>query len=272
MSFDLELFLVLGTAVTGLVWLGDALIWGRARRRAVVELRAEGAAATDPRAAELTEPWYTEYSRSFFPVLLAVLVLRSFVAEPFRIPSGSMMPTLLVGDFILVNKFAYGLRLPVLNTKVVGIGEPERGDVVVFRFPAHPETDYIKRVVGLPGDRVSYYNKTVYVNGEPMPQELLGPYAEDGVPDGRLLQLRERLGSVDHDILVMPGRPNVEGEYTVPPGHYFVLGDNRDNSNDSRFWGFVPEENLVGKAFVIWMNWDFGRGSMSLSRIGNIID
>lgn len=272
MAFDLELFLVVGTAVTGLLWLGDAFIWGRARRHALARLSAEGGGEADVRATGLAEPWYTEYSRSFFPVLLAVLVLRSFVAEPFRIPSGSMMPTLLVGDFILVNKFAYGLRLPVLNTKFLGTGTPDRGDVVVFRFPAHPDTDYIKRVVGLPGDRVSYYNKTVYVNGEPMVQELLGPYEGAGGGEGRLLKLRERLGAVEHDILIMPGRPNVEGEYVVPAGHYFVLGDNRDNSNDSRFWGFVPEANLVGKAFMIWMNWDFGRGSMRLSRIGTLID
>lgn len=262
MTANLELFLVLGTLVTGLVWLADVVWWRRSRR-------ARQAAG---RAGEDKEPWYTEYSRSFFPVLLAVLVLRSFVVEPFRIPSGSMMPTLLVGDFILVNKYVYGLRLPVINTKVVDIGEPRRGDVVVFRFPGRPDTDYIKRVVGLPGDHIAYYDKTVFVNGVRMPQRLLGAYEEGERATGGLLRLREELDGVEHDILIAPGRPNVEGEYVVPPGHYFVLGDNRDNSNDSRFWGFVPEENLVGKAFMIWMNWDFDRGSINFSRIGNLID
>lgn len=262
MTANLELFLVLGTLVTGLVWMADVLWWRRSRRARQAAGEARGA----------KEPWYTEYSRSFFPVLLAVLVLRSFVVEPFRIPSGSMMPTLLVGDFILVNKYAYGLRLPVVNAKIVDIGEPRRGDVVVFRFPGRPDTDYIKRVVGLPGDHIAYYDKTVFVNGVRMPQRLLGAYEAAGRPAGGLLRLREELGGVEHDILVAPGRPNVEGEYVVPPGHYFVLGDNRDNSNDSRFWGFVPEENLVGRAFMIWMNWDFDSGSINFSRIGNLID
>ena len=249
---NLELILTFATALTGIVWLVYALT-----HRGVPK---------DKRR----EPWYVEYSKSFFPVLLIVLVLRSFVAEPFRIPSGSMMPTLLVGDFILVNKFAYGLRLPVLHTKIADLGEPERGDVVVFRFPRNPEEDYIKRIVGLPGDRIGYFNKTVYINGEPMPQWVVGVY--HGVGSGEVMtgaeERIEDLAGRRHHILIRPDRLNVEGEYVVPEGHYFVLGDNRDNSNDSRFWGFVPEENLVGKAFIIWLNWDISGGVFDTSRIG----
>jgi signal peptidase I len=252
---NLELILTLGTAATGLVWLAWALV----HRGQPKEKRRE--------------PWYVEYSKSFFPVLLIVLVLRSFVAEPFRIPSGSMMPTLLVGDFILVNKFAYGLRLPVLHTKFLDTGRPERGDVAVFRFPRNPKEDYIKRIVGLPGDRIGYFDKTVYVNGKPMPQQVVGVY--HGVGSGRVMTgAEERIEDLEgrvHRILVRPDRLNVEGEYVVPEGHYFVLGDNRDNSNDSRFWGFVPEENLVGKAFIIWLNWDIAGGVFDPSRIGTTI-
>jgi signal peptidase I len=181
-----------------------------------------------------------------------------------------MMPTLLVGDFILVNKFAYGLRLPISTTKVVEMGEPERGDVVVFRFPRNPAEDYIKRVVGLPGDRIAYYNKVLYVNGKPMKQTPLGVYrgvGSGGVMDGAQIR-EEQLEDVRHQILVRPDRLNVEGEYEVPAGHYFVMGDNRDNSNDSRFWGFVPEENLVGRAFLIWLNWDIKGGVFDPGRIG----
>lgn len=277
MNIDLELMLVVGVLLTGAVWALDKWLWAPARRRQVMldASAAGGAQGTAVGEAEgYKEPWYVEYSKSFFPVLLIVLVLRSFVVEPFRIPSGSMMPTLLVGDFILVNKFAYGLRLPVLTTKVVEMGEPERGDVVVFRFPRNPAEDYIKRVVGLPGDRIAYYNKVVYVNGKPMEQTPLGTYHGVGsgsVMDGAEIR-EEQLEDVRHQILVRPGRLNVEGEYVVPPGHYFVMGDNRDNSNDSRFWGYVPEENLVGKAFLIWLNWDIKGGLFDPSRIGDRIN
>jgi signal peptidase I len=268
MSFDLEWFLVLGVLITGLIWLADRL-WLRGRRR-VAGTVAEGPQGELEAVGSPAEPWYVEYSRSFFPVLLIVLLLRSFIVEPFRIPSGSMMPTLLVGDFILVNKFAYGLRLPITHGKILGVGEPRRGDVAVFRFPANEDTDYIKRIVGLPGDRILYRNKVLYVNGERVEQESIGPevYRDARGVARKLLRLSEDLGQVEHDILVVPGYPNAEGEYLVPEGQYFVLGDNRDNSNDSRFWGFVPEANLVGKAFVIWMNWDFGEGTANLSRIG----
>jgi signal peptidase I len=206
-------------------------------------------------------------------VILAVLLLRSFLIEPFRIPSGSMMPTLLVGDFILVNKYRYGIRLPVLNKKVYELDEPERGDVVVFRFPKDPGVDYIKRVVGVPGDHVVYRDKTLFINGEKIAQIPQGNYI--GMGSGLSMSgadlRREDLTGVKHDILVVPKIRGVNSDVVVPEGHYFVMGDNRDNSNDSRYWGFVPEENLVGKAFMIWMNWDSAADGVGWGRIGDSI-
>ena len=260
-TFDLELVLVIGTLLTGVIWLIDRYYW-RPRREA-----REGA------EAENIEPWYVEYSRSFFPVLLVVLVLRSFIVEPFRIPSGSMIPTLMVGDFILVNKYAYGIRLPVVHTKLVDLGEPKRGDVVVFRYPRNPDLDYIKRVVGLPGDHISYRNKRLVINGEVIPKKFLRPYkAEDEYFSEEDMVFVEKLGAVEHLVLNNKARTrSAGGEYVVPDGHYFVMGDNRDNSNDSRFWGFVPEENLVGRAMVIWMHWNFTRKRVGFERIGTVI-
>jgi signal peptidase I len=256
-----EIALVALTFVTGIVWLLDRLFLAR-RRVANEGLLDDG-----------SEPWYVDYSKAFFPVLLVVLILRSFVAEPFRIPSNSMMPTLLTGDFILVNKFKYGLRLPITNRKFVAMGAPVRGDVVVFRPPHHPDQDWIKRVVGLPGDRVAYRDNTVFINGEPLKYEAVGIY--DGKGNGREMtgaeELREDLGDRQHKILErisLPFPDQGEGEWEVPTGHYFVMGDNRDNSEDSRFWGFLPEENLRGKAFLIWMNID---GGVDFSRIGSSI-
>jgi signal peptidase I len=260
MNFDFPTFLVVASAVTGGIWLIDALFFASKRKqRAAAEAKGEA-------PVKVKEPVLVEYSRSFFPVIFAVLILRSFLVEPFRIPSGSMMPTLLVGDFILVNKFSYGIRLPVLNQKIIDVGEPQRGDVFVFRYPKQPWIDYIKRVVGLPGDVISYENKVLYINGQPMPQTREGIYTGVGSGaqmTGAFIQ-QEDLDGVKHDILVHPLAPNLapgcnvlrNGPITVPEGHYFAMGDNRDNSNDSRCWGFVPEENLVGKAFAIWMNWD----------------
>ncbi len=268
MNFDFPFFLVVATAVTGGIWLIDALFFAR-RRRA---------------AEKAKEPLLVEYARSFFPIILFVLVLRSFLLEPFRIPSGSMMPTLLVGDFILVNKFAYGLRLPVLNRKVVEIGEPERGDVVVFKYPRDPSVDYIKRIVGLPGDEIAYRNKTLYINGRPQPQTKVGIYTGtgSGARETGVLELVEDLEGVRHHILINPRVPDfgfgcqmlARGPVKVPEGHYFAMGDNRDNSNDSRCWGFVPEQNLVGKAFGIWMNWDSNQPGFPIdwSRIGNAVE
>jgi len=271
MNFDFPTLLVAATFLTGLAWAIDALVWAPQRRGKADGLVKSGTAVESEQvAAALKEPTWIEYCKSFFPVILAVLLLRSFLVEPFRIPSGSMMPTLLVGDFILVNKYTYGIRLPVLNKKIIDIGEPQRGDVVVFRFPKDPSVDYIKRVVGVPGDRISYYNKVIQVNGKPVGQVPAGIYVGkgSGVSMSGASERIEQLGDVQHNILVMPRTPGMEGEYVVGDNEYFVMGDNRDNSNDSRYWGPVPEDNLVGKAFRIWMNWDSANGGIESSRIG----
>lgn len=288
MNFDFPTFLVLACFLTGGIWLADATIFAPRRKRLVQETSVAGGAQVEADAAMggHKEPIIVEYSRSFFPVILIVLLLRSFVVEPFRIPSGSMMPTLLDGDFILVSKFTYGLRWPVLNKKFIDIGEPQRGDVMVFRYPHEPSIDYIKRVVGVPGDEISYGNKTLYVNGEPAPQTAVLKYVGVGSGMGMTnTDLRiEDLTGVEHQILVDPKWPDYKcppfsalafGQaIKVPQGHFFVMGDNRDNSNDSRCWGFVPEENLVGKAFAIWMNWDSERDGFPVDwgRLGNRIE
>ncbi|EXJ14707.1 signal peptidase I [Imhoffiella purpurea] len=283
MTFDFPAFLVLASFLTGGIWLVDALVFAPRRRRAAEALGSDGEAAGTA-VSSYKEPVLVEYARSFFPVIFAVLILRSFLVEPFRIPSNSMMPTLLTGDFILVNKFSYGLRLPVLNVKFLDLGEPHRGDVVVFKFPLDPRVDYIKRVVGLPGDSVYYRNKQVIVNGQPMAQMPVGDYEGEG--SGREMtgarQSLESLDGVDHSILTRSAAPDLpfgcqvlaQGPVVVPPGHFFVMGDNRDNSNDSRCWGFVPEENLVGKAFGIWMHWDGRRDGFPIvwSRLGSGIE
>ena len=268
MRFDFPTLIVVLVFATGIIWAFDAAVL--ARRRRAVARQAVGASED---AVAVPPSRIVEYSKSFFPVFLIVLILRSFIVEPFRIPSNSMMPTLLTGDFILVNKFDYGIRLPVVDTKIVDIGLPERGDVVVFRFPDDPATPFIKRVVGVPGDRIGYYDKVLYVNDEPVDQSPLGRYVGSGsgtVMSGASLRV-ERLSGADHRILVQPGARSVQGEAVVPEGHYFVLGDNRDNSRDSRYWGTVSEDLLIGKAFRIWMNWDFGHG-IDWKRIGKSID
>ncbi|ESQ16331.1 MAG TPA: signal peptidase I [Chromatiaceae bacterium] len=287
MNFDFPTFLVAATGLTGGIWLIDALLFAPKRRRLAEQTAsAEGVSnvaqpTTAPPAYK--EPLLVEYARSFFPVILIVLLLRSFIVEPFRIPSGSMMPTLLVGDFILVNKFSYGLRWPVLNSKFLALGEPEPGDVVVFRFPQNESIDYIKRVVGVPGDQIWYHNKTLYVNREPVHQIQLPPYVGEGAGKGHtgLRRAVEELDGVEHDLLINPRAPDLpvgcnqlaSGPIRVPKDAYFVMGDNRDNSNDSRCWGFVPEGNLVGKAFMIWMNWDGERDGfpIAFNRLGNLI-
>jgi signal peptidase I len=279
---DFPTFLVVASALTGGIWLVDALAFAPRRRLAAQALAAGGPDA--PAGGGYREPTLVEYARSFFPVILAVLLLRSFVVEPFRIPSNSMMPTLLTGDFILVNKFAYGLRLPVLNTKFLAVGEPRRGDVIVFKYPQDGKTDYIKRIVGVPGDEIFYRDKTVFINGKPQGQLPIGTYT--GVGSGAVMtgarEGLESLDGVEHRTLVRPDTPDLpygcmvlaDGPVKVPPGHYFAMGDNRDNSNDSRCWGFVPEANLVGKAFAIWMHWDGARGLFSpiaWDRLGDVI-
>lgn len=271
MDFNFPALLVGATFLTGLGWLLDILLLAPRRRRRAEKLVASGLEQESTQVeATLREPTWVEYSKSFFPVILAVLVLRSFIVEPFRIPSGSMMPTLLTGDFILVNKFSYGIRLPVINKKIYEIGAPERGDVVVFRFPKDPRVDYIKRIVGLPGDRVSYRNKVVYLNGERAGQVPAGIYIGkgSGISMSGASERVEQLGEIQHNILVMPRAPSRGGEFIVGENEYFVMGDNRDNSNDSRFWGVVPEQNLVGKAFRIWMNWDSANNGIDWPRLG----
>jgi signal peptidase I len=257
MDFDFAAFLVLATFISGIIWLLDVLIFARQRKEQQIE----------------KEPVWVEYARSFFPVFLVVLLLRSFLVEPFRIPSASMMPTLLSGDFILVNKFTYGIRLPVINIKVYGDGAPRRGDIAVFRYPKDPGIDYIKRVVGLPGDKVAYFNKILYINGKPMPQEILGVYSGTGeaaVMNGTSLR-SEQLDDVEHRILVRDQMLSPGFEMTVPDGEYFVMGDNRDHSNDSRFWGTVPDENLVGRAFFIWLSWNTAGSGVNWNRLGTSI-
>lgn len=254
------LFMIVILLITGFIWLLD--IWVLSKKR----------------QAGADEPIWVEYAKSFFPVILVVFFVRSFIVEPFKIPSGSMMPTLLAGDFILVNKFTYGLRVPILNNTFIEVGQPKRGDVMVFHYPPAPSVDYIKRVIGLPGDRVRYQDKQLTVNGEQVALTDAGDYeyVMSGLNVVTAKRYHEMLGSVEHDILVHDLQASYEPdtigsrffngeEVVVPAGHYLAMGDNRDNSSDSRVWGFVPERNLVGKAFFIWMNFD------DSSRIGSSI-
>ncbi len=262
MIFDFSFILVAATVLTGVIWGVDSWLFKPQRVAAVT---ASGGAPDSVR-----EPVVVEYARSFFPVILIVLLIRSFLFEPFRIPSDSMMPTLLDGDFIFVNKYAYGLRLPVINTKVVAVNSPHRGDVIVFRLPSDPSTNYIKRLVGLPGDHIVVRDRQVFVNGERMPVRLDGVYQGHGHTGARIGF--EHLGKVEHEVLYLMDRYTRDYEQTVPEGHYFFMGDNRDNSRDSRFpeVGFVPERNLVGKAVRIWLNWDWPDAPL-WSRIGDPI-
>ncbi|MHB1950680.1 MAG: signal peptidase I [Acidiferrobacteraceae bacterium] len=272
MGFALSL--VLALAITGLIWSLDLAVLGPMRRRRVEDAQKSGGAPAD--VARLSqEPLIVEYAKSFFPVILVVLVLRSFVVEPFRIPSGSMIPTLHVGDFILVEKFAYGLRLPVVNTKILPTGEPHRGDVMVFRYPRNPDEDFIKRVVGLPGDHIVYKKKELYINGHLVPRYDPRPYLYEESGD-RYIDAREyteKLGHVRHPIILVPEIAAAPRQsFVVPPHEYFVMGDNRDLSNDSRYWGYVPEKNLVGRAVLIWFSWDIAHGkSVAWRRIGRLI-
>lgn len=293
---NFALLLFLASVVTGVYWLAERYYFLPQRRKAAEELEAQtvrrnaelaklGVAPVDVDLNEakgklLAQPWWLDWTAGLFPVIIAVFVLRSFLFEPFKIPSGSMIPTLLVGDLILVNKYHYGLRLPVLNTKITEGTPPQRGDVMVFRYPPKPSLDYIKRVVGVPGDEVAYLNKRLTINGQTLATNALPEFFdEDSMRYFK--QFEEDMGTVKHKMLNDDARPafipgaddfafrdncrySVEGVVCkVPAGHYFMMGDNRDNSLDSRYWGFVPEKNIVGKAFFVWMN--FG----NLKRIGS---
>ena len=288
LDFSLVLFII--AVATGIAWLLDSLVM---RKRRVALAREAG---KDP--SVVSEPGTVDYARSFFPVVVIVLLLRSFLFEPFRIPSDSMMPTLLDGDFIIVNKWAYGLRLPVIDKKIVRIGEPQRGDVVVFRFPPDPSVNYIKRLIGLPGDRVAVQNDQIILNGVPVAATYRGLY-DDGCYEGMHL-MEERFDHRRHTMMFCPATGNISAEplptcnrnldrgyvcptssplgpeehgdwpeHVVPPGMYFMMGDNRDNSSDSRIWGFVPEANLIGRASRIWLNFSWSRRPMVMwKRIG----
>jgi len=293
---NFALLLFIATVVTGLYWLAERFYFLPQRRQAAEALQTEadrrneelgklGIAKVevnleDARSKLLAQPWWLDWTAGLFPVIIVVFLLRSFVVEPFKIPSGSMIPTLLVGDLILVNKYHYGLRLPVLNTKITEGTPPQRGDVMVFRYPPKPSLDYIKRVVGVPGDEVAYLNKRLTLNGQPVPTQSLPEFFDEDAMR-YFAHFEEDMGTVKHRILNDDSRPafvpgadefafkdhchySVEGVVCkVPPGHYFMMGDNRDNSLDSRFWGFVPDRNIVGKSFFVWMN--FG----NLKRIGS---
>jgi len=277
-TIDFPLILVALVAGSGLLWLLDALFLAPGRRRVIDALQVEypewntvGSPDQEryqDRVSEgAREPVVVEYARSFFPVLLVVFLLRSFLVEPFQIPSSSMVPTLQVGDYILVNKYTYGLRLPVLRTKVVALNEPRRGDVMVF-FPPHMnDTYFIKRVVGLPGDTVTYRDKRLYINGAEVPLE---PAAGGSGGEARYKLAREALGEARHLVQADSLLPPRDFSVVVKPGHYFMMGDNRDNSSDSRIWGQVPERDIVGKAFAVWMHWESLLSVPSFDRVGLI--
>jgi len=295
---NFALLLFIATVVTGLYWLAERFYFLPQRRKAAVALeqstaerrkalqdkgisRVDGDGDTSKaQATLLMQPWWLDWTAGLFPVILVVFVLRSFLFEPFKIPSGSMIPTLLIGDLILVNKFTYGIRLPVVNTKITEGNAPQRGDVMVFRYPPQPSVDYIKRVVGVPGDEVAYLNKRLTINGKEVPTTAQPDFFDESTMR-YFKQFEETLGAQPHRVLNNPEAPafvqgasnfpyrdncrySVEGVVCkVPQGHYFMMGDNRDNSLDSRYWGFVPDQNIVGKAFFVWMN--FG----NLRRIGS---
>lgn len=273
MNFDFPLLLTILTLITGVIWLIDAMLFAKARRARATPSGKDGA------MVEPAQPVVVEYARSFFPVLAIVLVFRSFIAEPFRIPSGSMIPTLLIGDFIVVNKYAYGLRLPVSNTKILDLGQPRRGEVVVFFKPHDPNkapgsdeqagTTFVKRLVGLPGDHVRYDQDQLWVNGEPIVSRRIGNYVATAsnslIGHAGSLLLSENLGGVEHQILQAPHagrRPEHTGEIVLGADQYFMMGDNRNGSADSRAWGPVPEANLVGKVTYIWFHWDWQRNGV----------
>ena len=249
---NFALLLVVLSLVSGIIYLLDVLLWAPHRKPSQKPGRI------------------IEYSRSFFPVFFIVLLLRSFLIEPFRIPSGSLEPTLLVGDFVAVNKFAYGFRLPVWEKKIIAIATPKTGEIAVFRWPPDPSFDYIKRVIGVPGDKIAYRNKVLTINGQEMTQTFLG-YTTDESSGKAVAKYRENLKGIEHEIYVQPDVTGVDFEVEVPKGHYFMMGDNRDDSADSRFWGFVSDEYLRSKAFLVWMSWDGKKDMIRWSKLGHVI-
>lgn len=250
---NFALLLLVLSAVSGLIYLLDVIFWQKKRYP-----------GQNPGKI-------VEYARSFFPVFFIVLLLRSFLVEPFRIPSGSLEPTLLVGDFLAVNKFAYGFRLPVWEKKIIPVANPKTGQIAVFRWPPNPSYDYIKRVIGTPGDTVAYHNKVLSINGQEMKQTFI-EYTTDESSGKAVAKYRENLNGVEHDIYVRPDISAEDFEVVVPAGNYFVMGDNRDDSADSRFWGFVSDEYLRGKAFLVWLSWNGQTDSLRWSKMGRLIN
>lgn len=287
MDIDFALILVSVVFVTGIIWLLDHLFWLPKRKKALATFQTTGGVAIEHLYEQLgeeayldgvsdqdrlaieslrKEPLLVEYAKSFFPVFFIVLLLRSFLVEPFTIPSASMVPTLKIGDYILVNKFAYGFRLPVIGTKVIEMNDPARGDIMVFKFPENPRVNYIKRVIGLPGDRIRYDKKVLTINGQVVSHELVAKLPPSAP---RTFVYKESLDGVEHRMQHMLDRPGFRAkDWVVPEGHYFVMGDNRDNSNDSRGWGTVPDKYVVGKAFAIWMNKEPGLHLPTFNRNG----
>lgn len=277
MNFNFPLILLTATVISGLIYLCDVLFWAKKRAPTLALPRKQG------RGNNGKLPLLVDYARSFFPVLLLVLIIRSFIIQPFRVPTGSLEPTVMPGDFILVSQFSYGLRFPVWGWKFLPLGEPRHGDIVVFHWPVDPSKDFVKRVIGLPGDHISYINKVLYINDQEMSQKFIR-YTKDtnGGNSGswQVSVNEEDFFGKKHQIYVCAVNPieNRSGcpnstmqnfyDVVVPAGHYFMMGDNRDDSDDSRFWGFVPEENLVGKAFMVFLSWDAANNSVRWKRVG----
>jgi signal peptidase I len=257
MNFNFELILFYAVIISSVIALLDTIFLASKRKKTQTKKL----------------PLIIDYARSFFPILLLVFSVRSFAYEPFRIPSGSLKPTLLIGDFILVNKFDYGIRLPVTHTKILSINEPKRGDIVVFREPPTESRDLIKRVIGVPGDHISYKDKVLSINGQQIPQkfEKFGTDTEDNVGPWEVVQKQENLFGIEHRIYQIPGKENDDFDVVVPKGKYFMMGDNRDVSADSRSWGFLPEENIIGKATRVWMSYDTPTHPIRWDRVGGKI-
>ena len=274
MDIDFSIVLVSLVAFCGALWLIDSLLFKKARLMAVENynrIQAKGRKEEEVSIAVeeiLKEPLVIEYAKSFFPVLVIVLILRSFLIEPFQIPTGSMIPTLEVGDFILVNKYAYGVRLPIIGTKILGVEDPDRGEIIVF-IPPHENKYYIKRVIGLPGDTVRYEDKNLYINGELISKDYVESImVETSIGDLPGVLYRETINGVEHSTqnIDAVGRQRARTTWVIPNGHYFMMGDNRDNSSDSRVWGTVPNENVVGKAVAVWMHKEPGLHLPTFSR------